>query len=643
MLESLRKGAGSWVAKFFLVLLVISFAFWGISGQILNYNAGSLATVGSREITGAEFQRAYRNQLNALSARAGRAISASDARAFGLPQQVLSSLISGSALDQEAAKLGLGLPDEAIREKIVAEKHFQDLTGKFSKKTFDAALREQGLSEQGYVTQERRNALREQILDIVEHAPDAPRTLLEAMNRFQNEERTIQHFVIPEDVAGAIEDPGEDALKTYYDGHKGQFTAPEYRKLVVLALTPESYKDNVKVDDKEIKDEFEAHKDKYSEPEQREIQQISFSKPEAAKTAKEKLDQGADFMTVAKDAGFKETDVDLGLVAKSALVDPKVADAAFSIEKDKISAPIEGALSTAIIRVTKIVPAGNKSLDDVKDQIRAPLALQRAADETSKLFDKIEDERAAGTSLPEIAKKFNIPLFEAVTDKRGKTPDGKDADLHGYARELLKPAFETKVGVENPAVRLGGKGDSWFDLVEIIPERLKPLAEIRDEAVKSWRDDEARARLAKKAQELVAQGAKTTDDFTAMAKSVNAEAKTTKPLKRAGAEPGLPLSAIKKAFGLKEGVLAFAPAAGSKGQAVFRVESVTAPKPLDEAGAGALRKRLENAIGGDVATQYVAGLQRTHPVRVNERAFQSAMGGETPDDGPRGVQLPDFD
>ena len=34
MLDSLRKAAGTWVAKLLLLLLVLSFAVWGISGQL---------------------------------------------------------------------------------------------------------------------------------------------------------------------------------------------------------------------------------------------------------------------------------------------------------------------------------------------------------------------------------------------------------------------------------------------------------------------------------------------------------------------------------------------------------------------------------------------------------------------------------
>jgi peptidyl-prolyl cis-trans isomerase D len=41
MLESLRKAAGTWVAKLLLIMLVLSFAVWGISGQMMTGAGGS--------------------------------------------------------------------------------------------------------------------------------------------------------------------------------------------------------------------------------------------------------------------------------------------------------------------------------------------------------------------------------------------------------------------------------------------------------------------------------------------------------------------------------------------------------------------------------------------------------------------------
>jgi hypothetical protein len=40
MLESMRSAAGTWVAKLLLLLLVVSFAIWGISGQMMSQFGG---------------------------------------------------------------------------------------------------------------------------------------------------------------------------------------------------------------------------------------------------------------------------------------------------------------------------------------------------------------------------------------------------------------------------------------------------------------------------------------------------------------------------------------------------------------------------------------------------------------------------
>ena len=67
MLNALRKGAGGWLAKILFALLVISFAAWGVGDWTGGFRREKLAEVGGQEITAAEFERAYQNQLNMAS------------------------------------------------------------------------------------------------------------------------------------------------------------------------------------------------------------------------------------------------------------------------------------------------------------------------------------------------------------------------------------------------------------------------------------------------------------------------------------------------------------------------------------------------------------------------------------------------
>ena len=63
MLDALRKGAGTWVAKLFIALLIFSFAVWGISGFLTGVGQNTAAKVGDTEVSLFDFDRAYRQDL----------------------------------------------------------------------------------------------------------------------------------------------------------------------------------------------------------------------------------------------------------------------------------------------------------------------------------------------------------------------------------------------------------------------------------------------------------------------------------------------------------------------------------------------------------------------------------------------------
>ena len=64
MLGLLRNAAGTWVAKGLLVLLVLSFLVWGISGRLMGGFAGhdSVITAGGTKVSINEYRLAYDRQ-----------------------------------------------------------------------------------------------------------------------------------------------------------------------------------------------------------------------------------------------------------------------------------------------------------------------------------------------------------------------------------------------------------------------------------------------------------------------------------------------------------------------------------------------------------------------------------------------------
>ena len=104
MLEQLRKGAGTWVAKIFIALLVMSFAVWGIADIFNGYGGRDIATIGTTKISGEEFRQAYETQVSNMSRRFGRRLTTQQAQQLRIDQQVLSTLIGTAALNQQAQR-----------------------------------------------------------------------------------------------------------------------------------------------------------------------------------------------------------------------------------------------------------------------------------------------------------------------------------------------------------------------------------------------------------------------------------------------------------------------------------------------------------------------------------------------------------
>ena len=425
MLEAMRRGAQTPVAKLLFGLLCVSFAIWGVADVFNGWGRGYVAKVGHTEISAEEFRRSYQDELDRISRQTKQRLSAEQGHTFGLDRQVLAQMIAGAAVEAHAGQLGLALSDKALAEGIQSDPNFQT-NGKFDRQGFEGLLRQIGLTEQGFLELRRKDELRGAIIGALLKSQTVPKPLFDLMHAYNQEKRVIEWIKIdPEAVT--VAEPDEATLKKRYEDDKAKYMTPEYRKVQVLMLTADDLKKDTVISDDEIAKAYEDDKDSYNTPEQRRVQQIAFKDRAAAELALKALRDGTKtFADVAKEAGAKDTDVDLGLITKKALIDPKVADVAFSLEKDKYSDVVDGRFATVIVRVTQIEPGTTRSLADVKDQVRDKLATDKAHSDLQNKRDEVEDARLAGKTLKEVAEQLKLGFKEIpATDATGLAPDGK--------------------------------------------------------------------------------------------------------------------------------------------------------------------------------------------------------------------------
>jgi peptidyl-prolyl cis-trans isomerase D len=628
MMQTLRK-----VAVFVLFAILIGAFAISMGGN--NYFNRTIrptvATVGSVEITPEQFRRTYQRVLENLSARAGRRISPQEAQAYGLPERVLQSLIQDAALDLDAKKLGLGLSQAGLKESIYSNTIFQDDKGKFSPEKYQQFLQQIGYSAPAFEQELRGDLVRRQVRSIFEKSAVLPKVMLEAYNRYLNEKRTLSYFTLPAESAGKIETPSDEILKAFYNERRAQFMTPELRKVTVLAIAPESVAKKIEVPESDLKAEYEAHKASYTVPERRAIQLIPFQTPKDAEAASQAIASGKDFLKVGEEAGFKPSDINLGILSKKEFEDKfptneAIVNAAFSLQKDQVSKPVDGPLSTVIMRVTEISPAQDKTFDEVKDQIRDSLVRAKAAAETEKLIKAFEDERTAGVGIADSAKKLGLPLEEITLDRTGKGADGMPVKISSVpAATLAQAAFKSDEGVENEALRLPGGGYAWFEVVDIVKARQKAFDEVKADVESAWRKDETRTKLIALAKDLTAKldhGEAIAD----VAKSVGADVKTTEPLKRDANDKALPQSAVAQAFALPDGGASSASASDGTSRVVFQVGAVTPPPALDDVTAKSIERQLSNQVSDDNFVEYLTEITSTAGISVDQKNLSTALG-----------------
>ncbi|MGB7890029.1 MAG: SurA N-terminal domain-containing protein [Xanthobacteraceae bacterium] len=625
----MRKASENWLGRIVMAavmfLLAGVFGLWGINDIFTGFGRSTLAKIGNTEIGIPEFQQVYRDRLNQMSHDFGKPISPQEATALGLDRQVLGEMIAQSAMDQRARQIGLGIPDTEIARHITTDPNLQTINGQFDRNKFEQILRNMGMTEQRFVAEQRQTALRRQVIDSMTGDLSPPKAWLDAINQFQNELRSVNYVVLGPEQAGVIPQPTDEELSKYFDERKIMFRAPEYRKIDVVAVTPTELAKWMEISDDDIKSTYQKEISRFTTPERRHIQQIIFPTMADAQAAADRIKSGTSFAAIAAERGLKEQDTDLGTVAKSTIVDPAEADAAFALKEGEVSAPVQGRFGAILATVLKIEPQVTKSLTDVSTQIRGDIALDRAKAQVQDLHDKIEDDRAGGATLEQAMEKLKLPIVTVNVDRSGHNPDGKPVTNIPHAADIVNAGYASDVGVDNDPIDADG-GYVWYAVTDIAKAHDRNLDEVRAQVTQRWRDDEIAARLKTKAEEILGK-LKGGEAFDAVATANKLKIETATDLKRGGSSGAITprmteaiFSTAKDAYGDSVGDV-------PTQWVVFRVTDIKTPS-LDpnSAGAKTVLQTVQRQMADDVIGQYMAWLEPYLGVKINTAALAQAMG-----------------
>jgi peptidyl-prolyl cis-trans isomerase D len=630
MLRGLRKASSNWLGKAVMAavvgFLVISFAIWGIGDIFRGFGRSTVAKIGRTEITIEQFRTLYNDRLQQYSRQFGRPITPDQARAIGLDRAAITQIFSEILLDERAHALGLALSDAEVAKLITNDPAFRGPNGQFERFRFEQIIRNAGYTEPRFVAEQRRLSLRRELAGTIASGLSAPRTLVEAANRYQNEQRSIEYALLDRALAGEIPPPPPEVLAKYFEERKTQFRAPEYRKLVIVSLIPSEQARWIEISDADLKRAYEERRARYVTPERRHVLQIDFPNAEAASAAAERIAKGTSFTEIAKELGKSEKDIDLGTVPKAAVIDRAAADAAFALKEGEVSAPVQGRFGTVLVQVLKIEPEQVRPLEQVAGELKQELAAARAKSEIFDLYNKIEDARAEGKSLAEAAAnlKLEARTIEAI-DRSGRDAAGTPVKLSD-AERLLPAAFSTDIGVERDPLQFQD-GYIWYDVTGISPSRERSLDEVKDLVETRWREQEIATRLDTKATEMLDK-LKAGATLAEVAAANHLKVETLTGLKRGEAAGPLSAAGVDAVFRTAKDAVGKTEAAQPAEQVVFRVTDIVVPA-LDMASDEAKRtlETLNRSLSEDILAEYVARLESEIGVTINQNALNQVVSG----------------
>jgi peptidyl-prolyl cis-trans isomerase D len=618
MLNALRKQAGSWVVKALLLLLVVSFAVWGIGDVFYGGSQNpAVAMVGESEISVNELSEAFNRSLRNLQQRVGAQIDREQAIQLGVMQQALQDLITRRLVDLRARDMGLTVTDDTLRELVMTDPMFQ-AAGRFDRVRFEQLLLANGLTEEDYLASLRQDVVRGALTDGLSGAAVVPQALVDALYRHRNEQRSGRYAVIETNSITGVPEPTEEDLQAFHAANEDRSTAPEYRALTFVKLEAEDLMDEIEVSEDQIAAAYEERIETYRTLERRSVEQLLAVERDTIEAAAARVEKGeslADVAAAMADEGISFDD--LGSVTRGDLPSG-LATAVFEQPEGEIGAPVQSPFGWHLFRVSEIEPEVIVPLADVRDELANELALAEARDRLPALANRLDDELAAGAPLAEAAAAVGLTA-EALSavDRNGRDPAGATPENLPPWPEFLEEAFT--VPPEEVSLLEETDAGAYFvvQVDSVTAPRLKPVDEVRDALTAAWQAEQRQKLARERAEELLARANEVTS-LEQLAEGLPVTPIT--PVTRAdrGTAQGLSPAIVQALFAAEPGSVADRVVPVPTGFALVAADEVIEADPsADPEGVARLRSQLEAEMRNDLLSQFEAALRRDYPVEID--------------------------
>ncbi len=498
MLDIIRSNSQSFWVKIAFGVIILVFVFWGVGSFTDTGNVNIVGTVNDEPITYQQFETSYRRAEEAINQQNQRKSWTAEEKTQ-LGRQVFQQLVVERLIVQEARRNNIDVSPYELRLYVGEIKDFQDAQGKFDPERYKNVLAASRQTPGQFEEDVTRRLLIEKMVAFVSQGSWSDTLEARARFNFLRQKRVIEYIYLPA-TAKDSDAVSDEQVSAYYDEHKLDYAIPQKADVQYVEVNPLSLVAPETITDEAAKAWYEKNQSRFLEPESVEASHILVrldkdAPAEDVKKAEEQiaaiqkeLASGKPFAEVA-DAHNPPNAADkggrVGWITRGMTV-PAFDQAAFSAEKNVVTAPVRSEFGYHLILVTDRKAESVKSYESVKADIQKTLAAEASKDKLSDVLDAIAEANILGQDLKQTAEANKLPVKtsglmskEELQHNLGITAEDAGAIM---ARGANQP-------VDIPLAA----GDKYLivRVLEAAPASFKPLDEVKADVVNKIRSANA--------------------------------------------------------------------------------------------------------------------------------------------------------
>ena len=628
-----KSKAGAAIGVLFLVTIFASFALTDIS----NFNGtggagqGSLASVGSEQVTEAELSTVLQRQLTQLRQQKPDATYADLAPEF---DAIVNGLVQAKTLRAFAAKHNLLPSKKMIDAEIVKIPATRGLDGKFSEAAYAQFLQQNRLTDAQLREEVTTLILQRMLLVPVAAAARVPVGVARPYASMLLEEREGEVALIPTNAFRAGPAPTDAELQAFYAQNRNRYIVPEQRVLRIARISPELVA-NVQPTDAEVTAYYNANRSTYAGGETRVLSRASVADQAQAAALAQRAKAGGTFAAAAQPAGFTAADVSLGPQSRqelAALAGEQVAAQVFAAPGGSVVGPVRSSTGFDVIKVESVSRTPARSLDQARAEIVGKLAGDKRKNALTDLVAKVEDEISDGRTFEEVAQANRLPVSQTppvAANGQSLVQPGFQLPPE-YRERLLKDAFSMQAG-DDPVVEPlpGEAGYAVMALGDVTSATPAPLGQIRERVAADFlakRASDAARTAATQVQAKVARGVPVAQ---ALREQNVAGAPAPSPLKLRRLQlsqfQGQVPPPLQMLFSLAPNKSRLVAAPDGQGYYVVKLNRIAPGDALTQPSlVTRTQTDLGQSLGEEIAVQFLSAAQAELGVKRNEAAIAAA-------------------